>query len=168
MNKCFNIEFLFVLFLPVWRSMFFNFQCNHVIVNHCCHQEPGTLVFLYMLKWKNPQLFILRLLVLFFWQLEILATSVFNVCSFFSQGDLSDNDLRYLSALLYNGFYAYELLSERSQDECDMWYICGVIRGQVHFGDGNEKNCCSVEMVSALNDNHNVRCWCCKGSSCCI
>ena len=33
---------------------------------------------------------------------------------------------------------------------------CGICRviGQVHFRDGNEKNCCSVEMISALNDNH--------------
>lgn len=48
-----------------------------------------------------------------------------------------------------NRFYAYELLSERSQDSV-ICGICGVI-GQVHFGDGNEKNCCSVEMVSALS-----------------
>ena len=166
MNKCFNIEFPFVLFLPIWGSMSFNFQCNHVIVNHCCHQEPGTLDFLHMLKWKNPQLFIPCLLVLLFWQFEILVTCVFNVCPFYSQGDLSDNDLRYLSALLYNGFYAYELLSERFQDSV-ICGICGVI-GQVHLRDGNEKNCCSVEKVSALNDTHYVTCCCCNGSSCCI
>ena len=87
---------------------------------------------------------------------------MFNVCPFYSQGDLSDNDLRYLSALQYNGFYGYELLTERSQDSV-ICGICGVI-GQVHFGDGNEKNCCSVEMLSTLNDNHYVRCWCCNGS----
>ena len=37
---------------------------------------------------------------------------------------------------------------------------CGICRviGQVHFGDGNEKNCCSVEMISALNDNYCMIC----------
>ncbi|CAH3177186.1 unnamed protein product, partial [Porites lobata] len=68
------------------------------------------------------------------------------------EGELSDNDLRYLSALLYNGFYMYELLSERSQDSV-ICGICGVI-GQVHFGDGIEKNCCSVEMVDYTKANN--------------
>ena len=61
--------------------MSFNFQCNHVTVNHCCHQEPGTLVFLHMLKWKNPQLFIPRLLVLFFWQLKMFVLFIRRVTS---------------------------------------------------------------------------------------
>lgn len=68
------------------------------------------------------------------------------------EGELSDNDLRYLSALLYNGFYVYELLSERSQDSV-ICGICGVI-GQVHFGDGIEKNCCSVEIVDYTKANN--------------
>jgi hypothetical protein len=53
--------------------------------------------------------------------------------------------------LLYNGFYAFEMMSQRSLDDviCE---ICGIVC-QVYFGDGNEKNCCSIDAVSSLLKN---------------
>ncbi|XP_068736610.1 uncharacterized protein [Montipora capricornis] len=60
------------------------------------------------------------------------------------QVQLSDSNLKYITGLLYNGFYAFQLLSNRSLDSV-VCGICGVI-GQVHFGDGNEKNCCSIDL----------------------
>ena len=53
--------------------------------------------------------------------------------------------LGYYNKLLYNGFWAFEMLTERdlSNTVCG---ICGVI-GEVYLGDGNEKNCCSNSKV---------------------
>lgn len=59
--------------------------------------------------------------------------------------ELNDNEQKYITGLLYNGFYAFELLSERNLDDV-ICGICGVV-GQVYFGDGNEKNCCSIDKV---------------------
>ena len=43
------------------------------------------------------------------------------------------------------------MLSERSLDDV-ICGICGTV-GQVYFGDGNEKNCCSIDAVSSLLKN---------------
>ena len=49
--------------------------------------------------------------------------------------------LDYVSDLLYNGFYCFEMLTVRSLDS-QICGICGVL-GEVYLGDGNQKNCCS-------------------------
>ena len=59
--------------------------------------------------------------------------------------ELNDNEQKYITGLLYNGFYAFELISERNMDDV-ICGICGVV-GQFYFGDGNEKNCCSIDKV---------------------
>lgn len=48
--------------------------------------------------------------------------------------------------LLYNGFYCFEAITERSLDDV----ICGVcgVAGEVYCGDGNEKNCCDLSCAS--------------------
>lgn len=51
----------------------------------------------------------------------------------------------YITDLMYNGFYCFELLTVRSLDE-QICGICGVL-GEVYLGDGNQKNCCSVKEV---------------------
>lgn len=61
--------------------------------------------------------------------------------------ELNDNEQKYITGLLYNGFYALELISERNMDDV-ICGICGVV-GQVHFGDGNEKNCCGIDKVKS-------------------
>ena len=53
--------------------------------------------------------------------------------------------LEYISDLLYNGFYCFELLTIRSLDS-QICGICGVL-GEVYLGDGNQKNCCSRSEV---------------------
>ncbi|KAJ7377549.1 high mobility group, partial [Desmophyllum pertusum] len=49
--------------------------------------------------------------------------------------------MEYITDLLYNGFYCFEALTERNLDNTIYWK-CGIL-GEVYFGDGNEKNCCS-------------------------
>ena len=44
-----------------------------------------------------------------------------------------------------NGVYAFELMSKQSLDTV-VCGLCGTI-GQVYYGDGNGKNCCSIEKV---------------------
>ncbi|XP_068672572.1 CCR4-NOT transcription complex subunit 3-like isoform X3 [Montipora foliosa] len=53
----------------------------------------------------------------------------------------TDNQLVHINDLLYNGFYCFEMISERSLDDV----VCGVcgICPEICLGDGNEKNCCS-------------------------
>ncbi len=53
--------------------------------------------------------------------------------------------IEYVTDLLYNGFYCFEAVTERNLDET-ICGICGVL-GEVYFGDGNEKNCCSRKEV---------------------
>ena len=55
-------------------------------------------------------------------------------------------DTSYIEQLMYNGYYGFEAMTERNLDDS----ICGLrgIAGQVYFGDGNEKNCCSLSEVS--------------------
>ena len=68
-----------------------------------------------------------------------------NFCSLFDQEPPSDNELKNLAKLLYNGFYCFEALTERNLDDV----ICGIcgVAGEVYLGDGNEKNCCSISEV---------------------
>ena len=60
-----------------------------------------------------------------------------------------DSEQKYITLLLYNGFYAFELMSERSLDSV-ICGVCGTV-GQVYYGDGNEKNCCNIDKVSVLH-----------------
>ena len=53
--------------------------------------------------------------------------------------------VRYYNELLYNGFWCFEMMTERNLSEA-VCGICGVI-GEVYLGDGNEKNCCSNSKV---------------------
>lgn len=64
------------------------------------------------------------------------------------QLQFNDSELKYITGMLYNGFYAFELLSDRSLDNV-VCGICGVV-GQIYYGDGNEKNCCSTHSVSLM------------------
>lgn len=67
------------------------------------------------------------------------------MCSLFDQEPPSDNELKNLAKLLYNGFYCFEALTERNLYDV----ICGIcgVAGEVYLGDGNEKNCCSISEV---------------------
>ena len=55
-------------------------------------------------------------------------------------------DTSYIGQLMYNGYYGFEAMTERNLDDS----ICGLCgtAGQVYFGDGNEKSCCSLSEVS--------------------
>ena len=57
--------------------------------------------------------------------------------------------LEYISDLLYNGFYCFEMLTVRSHDS----QICGIrgILGEVYLGDGKQKNCCSRDEVCTFS-----------------
>ena len=46
---------------------------------------------------------------------------------------------------MYNGFYAFESMTERDA-EAGICGLCG-ITGEMYFGDGNAKNCCSLHEV---------------------
>ena len=48
--------------------------------------------------------------------------------------------------LLYNGYYGFEALTKRDLNDV----ICGLcgIAGKIYYGDGNEKNSCSINNVS--------------------
>ncbi|KAJ7339476.1 high mobility group [Desmophyllum pertusum] len=61
------------------------------------------------------------------------------------QLQVTGNECKYMTGLFYNGFYAFELLSNRCLDSV-ICGICGVV-GHAYFGDGNEKNCCSIDAV---------------------
>lgn len=72
---------------------------------------------------------------------------IFLFFSFLNQDQCrSSEELNYFNELLYNGFWCFELITERdlSSGVCG---ICGII-GEVYLGDGNEKNCCSNSKVS--------------------
>jgi hypothetical protein len=51
----------------------------------------------------------------------------------------------YMVDLLYNGFYCFEAVTERDLDS-GICSLCGII-GELYLGDGNEKNCCSINDV---------------------
>ena len=57
----------------------------------------------------------------------------------------SDEELEYLSHTLYNGFYAFEAMTDRNIDDV-ICGICGVV-GELYLGDGDAKNCCSLQEV---------------------
>ena len=58
---------------------------------------------------------------------------------------LSYNEIEYLKDLVYNGFMAFEAMTERNLDDV-ICGICGVCP-EICLGDGNEKNCCSNSQV---------------------
>ena len=55
-------------------------------------------------------------------------------------------EIDYLVKLLYSGFYGFEAMTIRDINS-SICGICGII-GEVYLGDGNEKNCCSLQEVS--------------------
>ena len=57
--------------------------------------------------------------------------------------------ISYYNELLYNGFWCFEMMTERNLSEA-VCGICGVI-GEVYLGDGNEKNCCSNSKVECTH-----------------
>ena len=57
----------------------------------------------------------------------------------------SDNELEYLTRLLYDGFYGFEMRTARNLNDA-ICGLCGLV-GKVYYGDGNEKNCCSMKEV---------------------
>uniref|UniRef100_A0A7M5UYH7 HMG domain-containing protein n=2 Tax=Clytia hemisphaerica TaxID=252671 RepID=A0A7M5UYH7_9CNID len=59
---------------------------------------------------------------------------------------LTSEEIEYLVKTLYNGFYAFEALTERNLDE-SICGICGIV-GIVYYGDGNEKNCCTNKEIN--------------------
>ncbi|KAJ7385984.1 high mobility group [Desmophyllum pertusum] len=65
--------------------------------------------------------------------------------------------LDYITDLLYNGFYCFEILTDRSLDD----QICGIcgITGEIYLGDGNQKNCCSRGEISYDPDNSGIAGW---------
>ncbi|KAK3735528.1 hypothetical protein QZH41_010031, partial [Actinostola sp. cb2023] len=65
----------------------------------------------------------------------------------------SSSERLYLSRLLYNGFYCFEMITERSLDDVICGF-CGVI-GEFYLGDGNEKNCCSLKGIKYDVSNRN-------------
>ena len=51
----------------------------------------------------------------------------------------------YIEDLLYNGFYCFEMVTDRNLDDV----ICGVcgVCPEICLGDGNQKNCCTNGQV---------------------
>eukprot|EP00111_Clytia_hemisphaerica_P007271 TCONS_00021129-protein len=56
-----------------------------------------------------------------------------------------NSQIDYFVKLLYDGFYGFEAMTERNLNDNICGY-CGII-GRVYYGDGNEKNCCSLKDV---------------------
>ena len=55
------------------------------------------------------------------------------------------NEIEYLKDIVYNGFMAFEAMTERNLESV-ICGICGVCP-EVCLGDGNEKNCCDNSQV---------------------
>ena len=64
---------------------------------------------------------------------------------------LTPEEMRYLTGKLYDGYFAFEVLTERDWD-CAICGICGVCR-IFESGNGNAKNCTPLvgEMVIFIN-----------------
>lgn len=71
---------------------------------------------------------------------------------FFQSCRPSDSEFEYLVDVLYNGFYAFEALTDRDLDDT-ICGICGTV-GEVYLGDGNEKNCCGLSEVRFFIDKY--------------
>ena len=54
--------------------------------------------------------------------------------------------MEYLTYVLYNAFYGFEAMTVRDLNDA-ICGECGIV-GKVYYGDGNEKNCCSLNEVS--------------------
>jgi len=61
----------------------------------------------------------------------------------------TSSELDYLTKVLYDGFYGFEAMTVRDLNDAICGH-CGIV-GKVYFGDGNEKNCCSLKDVSMLH-----------------
>ena len=55
---------------------------------------------------------------------------------------LSHNGIEYLKDIAYNGFMAFEAMTERNLDSV----VCGICP-EICLGDENEKNCCNNSQV---------------------
>jgi hypothetical protein len=56
--------------------------------------------------------------------------------------------MMYIEDLLYNGFYSFEMITERNLDDV-VCGVCGVFP-EICLGDGNEKNCCTNRQVKII------------------
>lgn len=63
-----------------------------------------------------------------------------------------------MTDLLYNGFYCFEVITERKLDD-QICGICGIV-GEIYLGDGNQKNCCSRKEVPYNADHATDKCIC--------
>ena len=61
-----------------------------------------------------------------------------------------------MTDLLYNGFYCFEVITERKLDD-QICGICGIV-GEIYLGDGNQKNCCSRKEVPYNADHVTDKC----------
>eukprot|EP00794_Sanderia_malayensis_P020874 gene20874-22926_t len=61
----------------------------------------------------------------------------------------SKDEWKYIVGLLYNGFYGFEAMTKRDLNSV-ICGICGIV-GEVYFGDGNEKNCCTLNEIDYKN-----------------
>eukprot|EP00794_Sanderia_malayensis_P020744 gene20744-22773_t len=61
----------------------------------------------------------------------------------------SKDEWKYIVGLLYNGFYGFEAMTKRDLNSV-ICGICGIVR-EVYFGDGNEKNCCTLNEIDYKN-----------------
>ena len=50
--------------------------------------------------------------------------------------------------VLYNGFYGFEAMTKRDFNSV-ICGVCGII-GDCYLGDGNEKNCCTLDEVGDI------------------
>ncbi|XP_028415288.1 HMG domain-containing protein 3-like [Dendronephthya gigantea] len=63
----------------------------------------------------------------------------------------TDGEMAYIEDLLYNGFYSFEMVTERNLDDV-VCGICGVYP-EICLGDGNEKNSCTNRQVNYTKDD---------------
>ncbi|XP_066919083.1 HMG domain-containing protein 3-like isoform X1 [Clytia hemisphaerica] len=63
-------------------------------------------------------------------------------------------ELQYIVDLLYNGYYGFEALTKRDLNGV----ICGLsgIAGKIYYGDGNEKNCCTMMNINIKESSKNA------------
>lgn len=70
---------------------------------------------------------------------------------------LTDSERRYLTEKLYDGYFAFEVLTDRDWDSaiCGICGICPVFES----GDGNAKNCTPVSKEKVYNVYNHYNYW---------
>ncbi len=77
--------------------------------------------------------------------LTIATPVLFTIRTFIQENRPTDEAIELYGRTLYKGFFGFESMTERSMDDV-ICGICGVV-GELYLGDGNEKNCCSLNEV---------------------